>query len=1631
MSLRSLVSLSRRRRPVQSAVRTPAARSAAPAAASRLGVETLETRVFLSADVLTPVADTFVRDPSWNTTNFGNSPFLYVKQAGSGDDRHALLRFNIGNFDEEIGNATLYLAGALQTPSTPPIEIGIYPVADTNWVEGNGTIAVRDRDGGGGGSQLSGTSPGDGYDRDNSPSGEVTWDTQPSVTGPALTTALVSRESFQTYAFDITAYIQQARQAGNQFVTLGVRSTQPTIHMTRVISREFDGPGRPQLVLTEAGDADGSVVRATVNAPDVTVGGSPSHNITVTYSGTAPIDLGTIDANDIVVTRDGGSPINVEGVTFDPPFPSSTVTATYTVRRGSAWEVTDNDLYTVHVRRGEVRDAEGNELVSNFSSFRSRVFDTTAPTATVNAGNITGGGSDTYSFTVNYADNIAIDSQTINVNNVSVTDPNGGRHHPLRVTLSPDDGDASQILATYTIAAPGGDWGAEDNGTYSITLHTQTARDTAVNEVAEFVTPFDVNVQGPDVEGPTASISSGDITAESNGSHTVTVLYSDDRGINTGSIGTGDIIVTDPNGVALNVTDVDVSPGGGGSPQTAVYTIAPPAGGWNTNANGAYTVTLKPNEVSDSSDNFAAAATGGFNVNITPPPPADTAPPTASISPVNVSSGGGGTHSITVTYDDNNAVVYSSIGRDDVVVTGPGGITLGVSGVSAAPAADAATIAVTYQIDAPGGTWDDEDDGAYTITVKPGAVHDAANNLNSEISAGFTVDIGGPDTAGPSSDIQVEDVTVAGGATHQISITYTDDGKVDFTTIDAGDITVVRESDGLVLSVTAGTATLPGHGSPKTGVYTIQAPGGSWDATDDGVYRVTLLPGAVADRKPNFAATNSRTFSVRTAVVDTTPPTASIAPPAPVTTAGDALVSVLVTYADNQPLSDTVIDKEDLLLTGPNGVPFAATTAQVLPGTDPNTITVRYDFAAPGGTWDVSDNGTYSITLAPGQVTDAAGNPVTLVGTGQLVVDVPAPDPIDPVFGSGNPIATNFVVEAVTAQPDGKLVLVGRRGVAGTPETVGVIQRRNPDGSLDSSFGGGDGEVVTDAGQGTIYYAVGLPSDGRIVVSGTAFGAVDGDFVAARYDAAGNLDATFGAGGRVFVDFGQPGEAAYGLAVGPDNKIVLGGGSADHFAFARLSPDGSLDATFAQGGKNLFDADGVDVVAAVAIQRDGKVLASGSSGPNVVVIRLDVNGEKDLGFADQGVLIVPGLRSRLEAQDDVDRSQALAVQSDDRILVGNYTADGNFGVARVDLAGRLDPTFGTAGIASVDLGGNDDVDAVVIQETGEILAVGTTDAGNNPVTAVAAFNTSGQLITGFGENGVLRFDPAVSTPGREVHIGDLVLRAFGTRQADGRLVVTSSDRRPDPTSSSLRRLIVPGSRILPTGPSIGTFGATAGSRRGQRLVDTVTGAIFTMKGGTGEAFRGDDGRINLILADGGAGVVVNVKARGRVPLGDIICRGNVRSLNIRTGDLSGTLFVGGMLFRARLGNVAGGTIAVNGAITSLLVDNLDQAKILSGANLGEDARLGGTESNADVFGVGVIGAVKVRGQIVNSIVAAGLNPNDGVIGNDDDTVTAGSTLRTLSAKGADENSRFYASTFGNVRLPRRIDPATDPRFETA
>ena len=93
-------------------------------------------------------------------------------------------------------------------------------------------------------------------------------------------------------------------------------------------------------------------------------------------------------------------------------------------------------------------------------------------------------------------------------------------------------------------------------------------------------------------------------------------------------------------------------------------------------------------------------------------------------------------------------------------------------------------------------------------------------------------------------------------------------------------------------------------------------------------------------------------------------------------------------------------------------------------------------------------------------------------------------------------------------------------------------------GDLDASFGNG-GRVLTPIGSGAdTGNAVVMQSDGKLVVVGFSHNGANNDFAVVRYNANGTLDTTFNGNGKVTTDFGSSNDIANGVALQNDGKIV-------------------------------------------------------------------------------------------------------------------------------------------------------------------------------------------------------------------------------------------------------------------------------------------------------------------------------------------------------------------------------------------------------------------------------------------------------------------------------------------------------------
>ena len=132
-------------------------------------------------------------------------------------------------------------------------------------------------------------------------------------------------------------------------------------------------------------------------------------------------------------------------------------------------------------------------------------------------------------------------------------------------------------------------------------------------------------------------------------------------------------------------------------------------------------------------------------------------------------------------------------------------------------------------------------------------------------------------------------------------------------------------------------------------------------------------------------------------VADSTPPTAT-ATATNVTTFGGTTYDFTVTYADNVAVNFSTIDGGDVRVTGPNNFNQLASLVSVNTSGNGSPRTATYRIAAPGNIWDSADNGTYTLALQAGQVSDTSGNYIPASTLGTFVANVP------PISGSGENI---------------------------------------------------------------------------------------------------------------------------------------------------------------------------------------------------------------------------------------------------------------------------------------------------------------------------------------------------------------------------------------------------------------------------------------------------------------------------------------------------------------------------------------------------------------------------------------------------------------------------------------------------
>jgi uncharacterized delta-60 repeat protein len=319
-------------------------------------------------------------------------------------------------------------------------------------------------------------------------------------------------------------------------------------------------------------------------------------------------------------------------------------------------------------------------------------------------------------------------------------------------------------------------------------------------------------------------------------------------------------------------------------------------------------------------------------------------------------------------------------------------------------------------------------------------------------------------------------------------------------------------------------------------------------------------------------------------------------------------------------------------------------------------------------------------------------------------------------------------------------------------------------GDLDASFGSG-GKVRTNVAASHGIVGVVVDAAHRTV----ALGDSGKRFEVIRYRQDGTRDPGFSGDGIARVGFLNAITAAPGgIALAPGGAIVVAGtteysGGKVRMAIARLTLAGVLDPAFSGDGKLVLP--GAATATAVAVRANGDIVAAGNCGTAFAVQEVLSDGTPDAGFGSQGRACVH--------HGMTDEAKAVALDGLGRVVVGGENLDAtnpeskrsDFLVARLTTGGSLDLSFSGDGWKATNFAERDEVDGLTVAAGNAIVAAGTADSSSTASTfALAKYTEAGVLDTSFGGG-----DGKVTTQFGSHSNGSA---AGGiAQQADGKLVV--------------------------------------------------------------------------------------------------------------------------------------------------------------------------------------------------------------------------------------------------------------------
>lgn len=456
-----------------------------------------------------------------------------------------------------------------------------------------------------------------------------------------------------------------------------------------------------------------------------------------------------------------------------------------------------------------------------------------------------------------------------------------------------------------------------------------------------------------------------------------------------------------------------------------------------------------------------------------------------------------------------------------------------------------------------------------------------------------------------------------------------------------------------------------------------------------------------------------------------------------------------------------------------------------------STFGVNGIVTTPFGT---SNDRAYSCLLQPDGKILLGGSAFIGSTSDYALARYTASGTLDNTFGSGGKTTTVIGIDTdeildMALLANGKIIAGGYTDTA-LVETAAIVCY-NANGTVDNSFGSAGKVVKSDPSLiSERVHAILALSGSRILVSNYRNNSFSSQSAGSKvYSSSGQIQTAYGENGIATAEISETDDVLGGMVLHPNKRFYAVGysknnSSNEDVSLTSFTYSGELNKSFGVNGR-LFIPIGTaaDAARGMVVQADGKLVIAGdfSNGTNsgdFFVVRIDTNGTLDNTYGTGGI-------AKTTVTTSYDYMTCMLIQPDGKVVVGGYSYVGAYyhlTLVRYNTNGTLDNTFGTGGIVKTTAGANitNWGFGITLQPDGKIVMCGMTSGSNTQV--FVRYNTNGTPDNTFGTGGIVNisinansmqpFGLAVQPDGKIVYVGHET--NSGTDVVIGRLLANGS-----------------------------------------------------------------------------------------------------------------------------------------------------------------------------------------------------------------------------------------------------------------